>query len=155
MVESLRRAAAVQLEGDHQPRLNVHRGADLKGRADCIRHVQRFTLIRHVNPRGRNTGPSEICMGSIELVFGVDAKSKALTNGSRSLLNDEAMVTRLFHPAEIERLGIFVAHDEAKCINIEGAAGTEITRGENDVTGTGDVDQRWVGGVRNAHRSPV
>src|SRR5262245_64437454 len=60
-------------------------------------------------------------------------------------------MTRLGDAAQIERILVFIADDEAEEVNVEVPAHRQILHGEHRVARARDVEGRIVDGLRNAH----
>ena len=50
MVDPLRHRAVVMLEGDDEPRFQLHGRAELDRSTTRVRHMQRAPLMRHLDP---------------------------------------------------------------------------------------------------------
>src|SRR5262249_11381075 len=71
--------------------------------------------------------------------------------GSPRALENEAVMTRLGDAAQIERIVVFIADDEAEEVNVEVPAHRQVLHGEHRVARARDVEGRIVDGLRNAH----
>ena len=153
MIQPLRDCAAVVLEGDDQARLLIHGCAEFNRRADRIRHVQGATLVRDLDPLRRQAGLFEKGLRLFQIVLGENAHADAL--GSRLVacaLEHEAVVACLGNAAEIERVTILVADDEADEIDVEAPAAREILHRNDAMAGARHVERWIVDRLRNAHR---
>ena len=67
-------------------------------------------------------------------------------------LEHEAVVAGLGDAAQIDRVLVLVADDEADEIDVEISAHREVLHGEHRMAGARDVEGRIVDGLGNAHR---
>src|SRR5262245_41787385 len=89
---------------------------------------------------------------ALEVVLGEHAEADALAlRLAQGALEREAVVAALLHPAQPDRVGILVAHDQAQHLDVEIAAGGEVARREHEMAGAGDVERRIEVGLRNGH----
>ena len=122
MIESLRHGAVVVLECDDQARLELHGRAELDRRAARVRYMQGASLVRDLDPLRRQPGLVEEHLGLLQILLGEDAQTDSLgLRLAARAFEDKAVVARLGNAAQIDRVVVLVADDEAEQIDIEGA----------------------------------
>ena len=152
VIEPLRHRTAVLREGDEEARLHLHGGAKFDRRAACVRDMQRSALMRDVDPFRRQSGLVEKCLRFLQILLAEDAHADALgLRLAAPTLEHEAVVTGLGDAAEIERIAILVADDEAEEIHVEISACRQVADREHRMAGARDVERRTVDRLRNAH----
>ncbi len=152
VVDALRHRAVMILERHHQPRLEVHGGAELDRRPVHVRHVQRTALMRHLGPLGGQAQLLEMVLRLLQVLLGEDPQADPLCLGlTRGALEHEAVVAGLCHPAQIDRVLVLVADDEADQVDVEVAALGQILDGEHGMARARDVEGRIVDGLRDGH----
>src|SRR5262245_21913982 len=113
---------------------------------------RRSPLVRDLDPFRRQSGLVEKRLRLIQILLAEDAHADALgLRLAAHALEHEAVVTGLGDTAEIERVVIVVADDEAEEIHVETSARRQVPDGEHRVAGARDVERRAVDRLRNAH----
>ena len=151
MVDALRHRAVVLSERDEQPRLGRHGGAEFERHAERIADMERAALIRPLHPLRRQAGLLEIMLGLLQILLGEAAHADALRLRRGGALEHQAVMTRLGDAAQIDRVLILVADDEADEIDIERAAFRQIFDVQYGMTGASDVEWRIVVRFRDGH----
>jgi hypothetical protein len=114
--------------------------------------MQGAALMGHLDESGGNARAIEMRLRALKVVLGEHAKADALAlRLSQRALEREAVVAALLHPAQPDRVGILVAHDQTQHLDVEIAAGGEVARREHEMAGAGDVEGRIEVGLRNGH----
>jgi len=114
--------------------------------------MQGAALMRNVDEGRGDAGAIEVRFRLAQILVGEHPKADALALrlAGRSL-EREAVVTALLDPAQPDRVGILVAHDQAHHLDVEVAAGGEVARREHEMAGARDVERRIEIGLRNGH----
>ena len=108
--------------------------------------------MMHLNESGGNASAIEMRLRALEVVLGEHAEADALAlRLAQGALEREAVVAALLHPAQPDRVGVLVAHDQTQHLGVEIAAGGEVARREHEMAGAGDVEGRIEVGLRNGH----
>ncbi len=151
MVEPHRARALVELEPLQVGRQVVHGGAEFERRADRIVDVQRAALIGPLGPLRLEAGQAEVLEGAVEIVLGEHAQADALAHRRLvGLAEHQAVVRALLQRAQIERVLVAVAGDQAQHVAIERLRLVEIARGHHRVAGARHVEGRGEIGFKHA-----
>ena len=114
--------------------------------------MQGAALVRDLDPFRRQSGLVEKRLGFLQILLAEDAHADALgLRLAAPTLEHEAVVTGLGDAAEVERVAILVADDEAEEIDVEISARRQVLDREHRVAGARDVEWRAVDRLRNAH----
>src|SRR5262249_271108 len=91
-------------------------------------------------------------LGFPQILFAENAHADPLgLRVTAAALEHEAMVTGLGDAAEIERVLVLVADDEAEKIHVEISAHRQVFHRQHPVAGACDVERRVIDRLRNAH----
>ncbi len=108
--------------------------------------------MRRLDPFRRQAGLVEEHLGLLQILFAEDAHADALgLRLAAPALEHEAVVAGLGDPAEVERVPVFVADDEAEQVHVEVSADRQILYGEHRMAGARDIERRVIDRLRNAH----
>src|SRR5262249_56046697 len=141
----------VVLECDDEARYHLHGGVELDGSAAGIRDMQRAALVRHLDPFCRQAGFVEERLGFPQILFAENAHADPLgLRVTAAALEHEAMVTGLGDAAEIERVLVLVADDEAEKIHVEISAHRQVFHRQHRVAGTCEIERRLLDRRRRA-----
>jgi hypothetical protein len=152
MIETLRHRAMVMLERHDEARLDLHGGAELDRCAACVGDVQRAALVWNLDPFRRQAGLLEKDLGLLQVLLGEDAHPDTLgLRRAARALEHEAVVAGLGDAAQIERVLVLVADDEAEQVHVEIAGDREVLDRQHGMAGARDVEGRVVDCLRNAH----
>src|SRR5262249_26950570 len=104
------------------------------------------------DPCRRPAGFVEKRLSLLQILFAEDAHAHALgLRLAARALENEAVMTRLGDAAQIERIPVFIADDEAEEIHVEVSAYRQVLHGEHRVAPAPDAEGRSVDGLWNAH----
>ena len=152
MIEPPGRCALEFLELHGEPRPGLHGGAEFERRADRVGDVERASLVRRLDPTGRQPGLVEICLGLLEVLIRIDAQPDPLAHRRlAAALEHEAVVARFLDAAQVERVFVLVAHHQPDGIDIERAADAQIFHRQHRMARARDVEGRIGIALRNAH----
>ena len=151
MIDTLRHGAAMMLEIHQEPRLGRHGGAEFQRHTARIADVQRLALVWPLHPLRRQAGLLEIVLRFFKILLGEAPHADALGFGHARTLEHQRVMARLGDPAQIDRILVLVADDQADQIDIKGAALRQILDVQHRVAGAGDVERWIVVGLGNAH----
>src|ERR1700712_3087943 len=100
--------------------------------------------MRHFDPAcGQAFGSVEM-LGLVQLFFGINPEADGFgLMFAVVALDDQAVVADLFQTAKVQGVGVALSQDQTDDLLVEIAAGFQIARGDDGMTGTGDVE-RWV-----------
>ena len=108
--------------------------------------------MRDLDPFRRQSSLVEKCLRLLQILLAEDAHADPLgLRLAAATLEHKAVVTGLGDAAEIERIAILVADDEAEEIHVEISACRQVADREHRMAGARDVERRTVDRLRNAH----
>ena len=113
--------------------------------------MQGAALMRNVDEGRGDAGAIEVRFRLAQILVGEHPKATRSHGLAGRSLEREAVVTALLDPAQPDRVGILVAHDQAHHLDVEVAAGGEVARREHEMAGARDVERRIEIGLRNGH----
>src|SRR5262245_35023148 len=152
MIEPLRHRAMVMLERDDEARLDLHGGAELDRGTAGVADVERAALVRNLDPFRRQAGLLKKRLGLLQVLLGEDAHPDALgLRRAPCALEHETVVAGLGNAAQIERVLVLVADDEAEQVHVEISGDREVLDRQHGMAGARDVEGRVVDCLRNAH----
>ncbi len=126
VVDPLRHRAVVMLEGHDEPRLARHGGAEFERRADGVVDVQGAALMRTFDPLRRQSGLFEIELRLLQIFLAEAAHADPLGLRCAGALEDERVMARFGDAAQIDRILVLVADNEADEIDVKRAAFAEV-----------------------------
>src|SRR3984893_508471 len=110
-----------------QAGLDFHGRAELDRYPACVPHRKRASLMRSLEPFGRQTGIAEECFRLVEVLLRENPHADALgLRLAARLFKDEAVMTCLRDAAQVDRALVLVADDETDEVDIEASACGEI-----------------------------
>src|SRR5438128_795519 len=115
-------------------------------------HAEGSALMRHLDETRRQTFRPEEMSCLIQLFFRQNPEADGLTLMRLALvLDDQAVVARLFQATEVEGIGVAVAQDQTHDLFVKGTARLQIARRDDDVARSRDVEGRVVNGLWQWH----
>src|ERR1700722_9162602 len=151
MIDAVRRRAVVMLKAREQPRLQRHGGAEFERQAERIADMQGAALVRPLDPLCRQAGLLEISFRLFQILLGEAAHADPLGLRRAGALEHQRVMTDLGDAAQIDRVLVLVADDQADEVDIEGAALRQIFHVQYRMAGARDVEGRVVVGFGNGH----
>jgi hypothetical protein len=151
MIDAVRHRAVVMLKTRHQPRLGGHRGAEFERQAERIADVERPALVRPVDPLRRKVRFFEIPLRLFQILLGKTAHADPLGLRRACALEHQRVMTDFGNTAQIDRILVLVADDQADQIDIEDAALGQIFHVQHRMAGARDVEGRVVVWLRDGH----
>ena len=148
MIDSLRHRATMMAEIHQQSRPGLHRSAEFKRHAARIAHMQRLALIWPLDPLRRQARLLEIGLCFHQIFFSEATHADALGFRRIGALEHQAVVAGFGNAAEIDRVLVFIANDQADQIGIKRAAFREVLDVQHGMAGACNIERRIVIGLR-------
>src|SRR5580704_18652894 len=112
--------------------------------------MERAALVRPLNPLRRQAGILEISFRLFQILLGEAAHADPLGLRRARALEHQRVMTDLGDAAQIDRVVVLVADDQADEVDIEGAAFGQVFHLQYGMAGAGDVEGRVVVRAWNA-----
>src|SRR5581483_12423099 len=109
-------------------------------------------LVRTLHPPHRQAVLIEIKLRLLQILLGEATHADALGLDRSGALEHQGVMASLGNAAQVQRVLVLVADDEADQIDIERPALAEVVHVQQRMAGAGDVERRVIVRARDGHR---